>query len=169
MAVLIVIVLSIIFLFGFVVWFGPPYLPTMKLQIETALDLLDLKPGQTMLELGSGDGRVLRAGAKRGLNVVGYEINPVLIVLSRLTTWRYRKHVKLVWGDMWRKDWPPTDGIFTFLLERFMPKLDTKITQTYPGSAVKVASFAFEMPNKKPKKEKNGIFLYLYRKNQTKS
>ena len=42
--------------FGFVVFVGPPYLPTLDKQVRTALDLLDLKKGQTLLELGCGDG-----------------------------------------------------------------------------------------------------------------
>ena len=39
------------------VLFGPPYLPTLAPNLKTALDLLDLKSGQTVLDLGSGDGR----------------------------------------------------------------------------------------------------------------
>ncbi|HEU4984185.1 MAG TPA: class I SAM-dependent methyltransferase, partial [Nitrososphaera sp.] len=74
------IVLAVSVLLGFVVFFGPPYLPTLRRNIDAALDLLDLKPGQTMLDLGSGDGRVLVAAAKRGINVVGIELSPVLAV-----------------------------------------------------------------------------------------
>jgi len=164
MAALIVVVLAVVVLFGFVVWLGPPYLPTMKTQVDTALDLLDLKPGQTMLELGSGDGRVLLAAAKRGWNVVGYEVNPILVFVSWVITWRYRKQVQVIWGNMWQKVWPPADGIFTFLLDRYMPKLDKKITQTYKSKSIKLVSFAFEMPDKPKKIEKNGIFLYHYHK-----
>lgn len=65
------ILLVIGLLLGFVVFFGPPYVPTRKRNMQAALDLLELKPGQTMLELGSGDGRVLIAAAKQGVNVVG--------------------------------------------------------------------------------------------------
>jgi ribosomal protein L11 methylase PrmA len=72
----------LVILFGFVVAFGAPYLPTLRPQITMALDMLDLKKGQTLLELGSGDGRVMMAAAERGWNVIGYELNPLLVGLG---------------------------------------------------------------------------------------
>lgn len=147
--------------FGAVVFFGAPYLPTFKRQSETALDLLDLQPGQTLLELGSGDGRVLRAAAQRGLNVVGYELNPLLVVVSRAITWRYRRRVRIIWGNYWAKSWPKADGIFVFLITRYMKKLDKKVSQ-YPHKPVRLVSFAFKLPNKAAVREKDGMYLYKF-------
>lgn len=154
--------LFVVFCFGFVLLFGAPFLPTLNPQITAALDLLDLKPGQTLLELGCGDGRVLIAAAKRGLNAVGYELNPILVLVATVRTWRYRQQVRVVWGDYWRADWPPAEGIFAFILDRYMKKLDTKITQ-YAHRPLRVASFAFAIPHKKPLRMCDGIFLYEYR------
>jgi SAM-dependent methyltransferase len=162
MSLLFIIFILLVIAFGFVVLYGAPYLPTLGRQTETALDLLDLKPGQTLLELGSGDGRVLVAAARRGLNVTGYELNPVLALFSWARTRKYRAQIKVVWGNYWRKDWPLTDGIFVFLLDKYMERLDTNIVQKYPGHQVKLVSFAFEIPNKKPIKAKQGLFLYAY-------
>src|SRR5688572_23097228 len=114
-------------LFGMVVLVGPPYLPTLRKQLNSALDLLDLQPGQTLLELGSGDGRVLRAAAKRGLRVVGVELNPVLVLVSYLITWKYRGRVRIVWASYWGPKWPEADAIFTFMLPKYMGKLDERI------------------------------------------
>lgn len=146
-------------LFGFVVFFGAPYVPTLKPQIKVALDMLDLKPGQTLIEVGSGDGRVLLAAAKRGWNVVGYELNPLLVIFSRWYTRKYRKQVRIVWGDALQKEWPKTDGVYIFGIERIMPKLYTKIVQSI-DRPVKVASFGFKMHEVKQKDLKNGIYLY---------
>lgn len=154
--------LIILLLFAFVILFGAPYLPTLKKQTTEALDLLDLKPGQTVLELGSGDGRVMRAAAERGLNVVGYELNPLLVLVSKLVTWRHRKQVKIIWGNYWEKPWPPAEGIFVFLLNPYMEKLDQKI-RAYPHKPLKLVSFAFEIPTKKPAKKQTSLFLYLYK------
>jgi SAM-dependent methyltransferase len=148
--------------FSFMLLFGAPYLPTLKGQVETALDMLDLRPGQTMLELGCGDGRVLRAAAKRGLNVVGYELNPLLVIAAYIVTWRYRKQVKLVWGNFWTKTWPPAEGIFTFLLQKYTKTLNTKIVHNMP-KPVKLVSFAFTIPDKKPTKVIKGLYLYTYK------
>lgn len=155
--------LLIIFLtFGLIVFIGPPYLPTLRRQTKVALDLLDLKPGQTMLELGSGDGRVVLAAAKRGWNVVGIEINPFLVVISRLVTWRYRDQVRIIWGGYFSKEWPEVQGIFAFMLPRYMPKLDRYIAKHYKRP-VRLASFAFKIPTRKVTAEREGIFLYNYK------
>lgn len=162
MTLTVVLILVLVLLFGFVAFFGAPYLPTFAKQTEAALDLLELKPGQTLLELGCGDGKVLIAAASRGLNVIGYELNPVLALISWLRTRKYGAQVKVIWGNYWRNEWPLTDGIFVFLLDKYMNKLDTNIVQKYPGHKVKLVSFAFEIPNKKPSKTADGLFLYTY-------
>lgn len=151
-----------VLLFGFVVFFGAPYLPTLGRQRRTALELLDLKPGQTLLELGSGDGTMLRAAAERGLKVVGYELNPLLVIVSYLRTWKYRKNVTIHWANYWWHTWPRTDGIYVFLLDKYMEKLDKKIIQNYPQQRVKLVSFAFRIPNKNISAEKHGVYLYNY-------
>lgn len=160
LALLVVIVLVLVF--GFVLLFGPPYLPTRQRYARTALDLLALKPGQTMLELGSGDGRVVRAAAKRGWRVVGIELNPLLVLISRLYTWRYRRQVRIIWGSYFRVNWPPADGIFTFMVSRQMAELDRRIIKWHQ-KPVKLASFAFLIPGKKPAVQKEGVFLYEYK------
>jgi len=158
---LLLVILAVVCLFGMVVLFGAPYLPTLSVQTELGLDMLGLKPGQTLLELGSGDGRVLRVAAKRGLQVIGYELNPLLVIISYIVTWKYRRQVKIIWGNYWLKNWPQADGIYVFLLNKYMPKLDTKIVQQY-GKNVKLVSFAFKIPGRKPVKAEKGIFLYQY-------
>lgn len=158
--------LAVILLFSFVILFGAPFLPTLSSRKEEALDLLDLKPGQTMLELGSGDGRMLRAAAERGVTAIGYELNPLLVLWSRLINWKYRKNITVHWGNYWRHTLPATDGIYVFLLNPFMEKLDKKITQEIRKD-VKIVSFAFAIPGKKTVKELNGMMLYKYKYNKT--
>lgn len=159
---LLLIIGLFILIFGFVIAFGAPYLPTLKIQTDQALDLLDLKAGQTLLELGCGDGRVLRAAAARGINGVGYELNPILVLVARLVTWRYRKQIKIVWGNYWQSNWPPTDGIFVFLLDKYMEKLDKKVVQKYSGQHVKLVSYTFKIPGKKVTRQLGALYLYDY-------
>lgn len=156
----------VILLFGFVLLFGAPYLPTRRRQAQTALDLLDLQPGQTLFELGCGDGRVLRQAAERGLRAVGYELNPILVLVARAYTWRYRKVVKVVWGNFWRADLSAADGVFVFLLDRYMEQFDNKLQQrsiSGKKTSLPVVSYAFKIPGKKPKKARDGLFLYTYK------
>ncbi len=164
MATIIVVAMALVMLFGFVVWVGAPYVPTLRPQAQAALKLLDLQPGQTLLELGSGDGRVAKTAAKAGIRVTCIELNPLFVIYSKLFTWRYRKLVTIHWGNMWTTRWPEEpDAIYVFLLDRFMPKLDKKITQKYSGKKIKLVSFAFQIPDRTPVKEREGIYLYQYK------
>jgi hypothetical protein len=153
----------IVLVFCFVVFVGPPYLPTLRKQIDAALTLLDLQEGQTLLELGSGDGRVMLAAAKGGLKVIGIELNPLLVVISWIVTFRYRKQVRIIWGSYWGAPWPRADAIFTFMLPKYMSKLDERISKWRPETPTKLASFAFAIPGKEPIVHKDGIFLYEYK------
>lgn len=148
--------------FGGVLLFGAPYLPTLSPQVRTALALAELQPGATLLELGCGDGKVLIAAAQQGIYCVGYELNPLLALLAWARTRRYRRYVRIKWGDFWRASWPPADAIFVFLLPKYMDKLDKKVIQ-YSSRPVKVISFAFEIPGKKASREQQGLYLYNYR------
>lgn len=159
--ILFVLVIVIAYSFAVGVMFGAPYLPTLDAQRRTALDMLDLKPGQTLYDLGCGDGRMLKAAAGRGLNAVGYEMSPLLVLIARLVNFRHRKQVKVVLGDYWRADISEADGIFVFLLDKYMAKLDRKVSAL--NKPIKVASYTFQIPGKKPLRKENAVYLYEYR------
>ncbi|HUA13629.1 MAG TPA: hypothetical protein VL989_03960 [Candidatus Sulfotelmatobacter sp.] len=158
---ILVIIALIIACFCGVLFFGAPYLPTLKKQIETMLELAEIKPNQRAIELGCGDGRVVAAFANRQIYVTGYELNPILYLIAKVRCFKYRPYATIKFGDYWRADWPETDIIYTFLLSRYMAKLDKKCIQ-YSYKPIKLISFAFKIPNKKPAKSKNGLYLYKY-------
>jgi hypothetical protein len=89
---------------------------------------------------------------------VGIELNPFLVVVSWLRTRRYRKQVRIIWGDFWLVRWPECDGVFSFLLGQFMPRLDERMKVLKKP----LASFAFQIPDRKPTSERSGVFLYRY-------
>lgn len=160
---LLLIAAVLVLCFGFVLLYGAPYLPTLKPQVELALDKLDMQPGETLLELGCGDGRVLLAAARRGYRCVGYELNPLLAALAWLRTRRYGNKVRVVWGDYWRASWPSASGIFAFILPRYMTKLDNKITRE-ATKPVRLVSFAFAIPGKQEVGAiEQGVHVYEYR------
>src|SRR5438270_414315 len=113
-ALLAIVVIALIYSFAVGVWFGAPYLPTMSHQRQVALKLLNLKRGQTLYDLGCGDGRMLRLAAQQGLSAVGYELSPLLFLIAKITTWPYRRRVKVHLGDYWKADLSKADGIYIF-------------------------------------------------------
>lgn len=147
--------------FGVVLLFGAPYLPTLTPQVKVALELSGLKAGDTLLELGCGDGKVLIAAAKLGINSIGYELNPAVALVAFLRTRKYGKQVRIVYGNFWTAQWPQANAIFTFLLPKYMAKLDSKMAQ-YKYKPTKLISNAFAIPDKPIDVQKNGVNLYLY-------
>ncbi len=161
MEILLIVVTTIVLLFGFVILFGAPYLPTLSKQVTTALTLVDLKPGDHLLELGCGDGKVLIAAATQGITVTGYELNPILALIAWLRTRRFRSLVTVHCANFWRVPLPHCDGIFVFLLPKYMVALDKKIIQE-TSTPVKLVSFAFKIPHKTDVAVSDGVYLYRY-------
>jgi SAM-dependent methyltransferase len=157
-----IILFGMVFMFGFVVAFGAPYVPTLKRQQKGAFEMLKLKKGQVFYDLGCGDGRLLKAAAESGLKAVGYEINPLLAALAWLRTRRYGGRVKVVWGNFWKADISGADAVFVFLIEHHMAKLDRFLRAQFKDRKVKVVSFGFSIPKKKPTAHRGALYLYSY-------
>lgn len=158
----ILIITAILLCFGYVLLFGAPYLPTLNLQVETTIKLANLSPGQTVIELGCGDGRVMAAFAKKGVKSIGYELNPIMFVICWLRLRRYGDLAQVRFGNFWQKTWPPADVIYTFLLSKYMTRLDQSL-ESYEHKPVTLISYAFKISGRRPDKSKNGLFVYIYR------
>ncbi len=157
--VILLLALLLSLMFGYVLLFGAPYLPTTKVQIDAALKLAGLPKGSTIIDLGCGDGRILIAAAESGYMAVGYELNPLLFVICWLRTRRLKSKIKIIFGDFWHAQWPPADAIYVFLLGRLMDKLERKI-RAEGLSQIKIVSFAFKFKDLKPLASDHGVYLY---------
>lgn len=153
------ILLLVILGFGLGAWRGAPYLPILRRPAEDLLDLADLQAGQTIIDLGSGDGRLLKLAARRGLRGIGYEINPWLYLISRVSLWRYRDRVTLHLADYWQVKLPPADGVAVFLIGRYMARLEAKL-QTELTRPTVVVSYVFALPNLRPEVTTKNSFRY---------
>jgi SAM-dependent methyltransferase len=153
--------LLIVLAYGVVILVGAPYLPTMANDRKAALELLNLKKGQLLIDLGCGDGGMLVEAGKYGLRAIGYEINPFLYLIAWLRTLKFGSRVKVRFGNFWRADISLADGLFVFLIDRFMSKLDQKLKkEAKPG--LKLVSHAFKIPGRNAKSNKDAMFLYKY-------
>lgn len=119
------IILGVIVLsFGFVIFRGAPYVPSRKVYINQALsELYALNEKDVLVDIGSGDGVVLREVAKIGARAVGYEINPILVIISRFLSRKYgRVSVHLV--DFWLTHVPDdTTVVYVFSVTRDAKKI----------------------------------------------
>lgn len=152
--------------FLLIVFRGAPYVPTHKARALKALDVLDLPQGATLVDLGSGDGVVLKLAAQRGLRAVGYELNPFLCVISYIRCWPLRKQVTVQWRDFWLSSLPPTtDAVFIFLAGPYMKRFAGKIGREAAalGRPVKVVSYGFLIPGHTEYLADGDLHFYLFK------
>ena len=155
----------VILLFGFVVLRGAPYVPTKRKFLEKAFgELYVLTDDDLLVDIGSGDGVVLRAAAARGAKAVGYELNPVLVVISKLISRSPLIQVRL--ADFWHVTLPQeTTVIYTFGESRDIKKMYEKAEKTAleHNKELYFISFGFEVPGEKPVKYDGSFYLYRIR------
>jgi ribosomal protein L11 methylase PrmA len=148
-------------LYTYFFW-GAIYVPTSEEKVEKMVKFLKIKPGQTVVDLGSGDGRLLIALAKAGANAYGYEINPLLVTSAR-------KNIKKAGlGDkafvycksLWRQDLKDFDAVVVYPMAHMMRKLEKKFERELK-SGVKIVSNYFTLPTWKPDKVEDNVYLYI--------
>ena len=59
------------------------WVPTTPVLLEKMLDLAGVTPKDFVIDLGSGDGRMVIAAAKRGARALGVEYEPDMVTLAR--------------------------------------------------------------------------------------
>lgn len=150
-------------LFGFVVFFGAPYVPSKRGEVKRAFDeLYPLSADDTLVDIGSGDGIVLRLAAQRGAKAVGYEINPLLVLLSRWLS-RSSSEVIVHFASFWRATLPlETTVVYVFGDSRDIVKMAKKVqdTATSLGRPLFFISYAIAVPELTPKKQVGAHYLY---------
>jgi SAM-dependent methyltransferase len=142
---------------------GAPYVPILGRDSQALLKLAHLKPGQTLMDLGSGDGRLLSEAAAKGIKGIGYEINPFMVWISRIVCWRYRNLVTIHLADLWHTTLPPADVVYVFLMPRHMDKLHKYFTAQL-RRPTRVISYAFEIPGAELIDRSHNTYVYQYGK-----
>lgn len=156
---LLLVLFVVLLAFAIAGMMGAPYVPILKRDSDALLALSNLKSGQTLVDLGSGDGRLLAAAASQGIHCIGYEINPFMVVISKVVCWRHRKLVTIKFRNLWSTPLPPADAIYVFLMPKFMPRLNDKLASEIHKPTV-VISYAFEIPG--PEAVRRNVNTYVY-------
>lgn len=160
------IIAGIALLFGFVVFWGAPYVPTRRQQVKQAFDeLYKVKPGDVVVDVGSGDGVLLRAAVRRGAKAVGYELNPLLVLVTKLLSKKEAFNMRVVCANFWKQTLPPeTTLVYTFLDKRDIEKMELFMIRQARGRQrpLHLISYGFRLPNTVEVKRVGPLFLYRF-------
>lgn len=141
------------------------WVPTPPHVIDFMLDLAQANKNDFVVDLGSGDGRMVLGAAKRGIKSRGVEFNPDLVQLSKDEAARLgvSEYAEFVVQDMFKADLSQVTLLMTYLLPHLNQKVrPLAIAQMKPGS--RVVTYAFHMGEWQPEQvaQTGGLTVHLY-------
>lgn len=144
-----------------------PFVSSSEEDVERMLRIANLKKGETLYDLGSGDGRIIIAAAKKyGVKAVGIELQEDLVkeTQRKIHELGLEKDVKVIYGDLLIKNICKADVVTLYLTDSANEKLVLKIKKELkPGS--RIISHRFKISNLTPVKVNtegpHKIYLYI--------
>jgi len=149
-------------------FFGAPWHPISGRDLKRALDFCDARAGERIIDLGSGDGRVLIAAAKDyDLAGTGIEIDPIKVWLSnlRLRFAGVQNRIKIVRANLFDYDYSEADILFLYLSHQTLDKLFPKILEQLKPTA-RILCYRFCIRGMAPDKVNADKTLFLYTMNK---
>jgi ubiquinone/menaquinone biosynthesis C-methylase UbiE len=146
-----------------------PYVASPVRVVDLMLKMARIKPGETLYDLGSGDGRILITAAERfKANAVGIEISPGLVAASneQIAKAGVADHAKVLQGDVLQTDFSAANVVTLYMDTASNAKLRPQLEKYLrPGS--RVVSHDAEIPGWKPTKvekteDRQVHTVYLY-------
>ncbi|KAK0148548.1 Protein N-lysine methyltransferase FAM173B [Merluccius polli] len=124
-----------------------PFVPATPAQVDHVLRALRTRSG-TLVDIGSGDGRIVIAAAKRGFQASGFELNPWLVWYSRYKAWREGVHHSTSFhiSDLWKVSFAQYSNVVIFGVPQMMDQLELKLSNELQSTA-KVVACRFPFPN----------------------
>lgn len=121
------------------------WVPTPQELVDRMLDIAKAKPGEKLMDLGSGDGRTVITAAQRGLIAEGIEYNPDLVELAKRNAQAAGVADKATFrkADLFETDLSSPDIITLFLLSTINEKLRPTLLELKPGT--RIVSNTFDM------------------------
>ena len=151
-----------------------PYYPTPESIVKRMLDLGNLKAGEKMFDLGSGDGRlVIMAAQKYKADGTGVELDADLCKVSndKIRKLGLEKTAHIIQGDLLKQDYSSADILTVYLLPISIDDQLTPILEKQLRKGTRIVSHDFEFSKWKPVKtididddgegRSHRIFLYI--------
>lgn len=147
---------------------GAMFHPSARIRVKAFLDHVPMTGEELLVDIGCGDGRVLREARRRyGVKALGIEVNPLIYLLARLRNMGI-KGVRVQRRNFWKMNLSNADVVFCYLFPDVMASLAEKLAaELRPGT--RVISCNFPLPGWShtavvyPESSLNGDPIYLYR------
>ena len=142
---------------------GAVYYPTTDTSVKEMLKLSKLTSKDILIDLGSGDGRILIAAARLGARAIGYEINPFLVYKSRqlIKKLNLDNLASVKWKSFWKADFNQATIITVYLFPHLMKRLQ-KILEKKLNHSLRVVCNDYPFPGLKPALKSKKIFLFYF-------
>jgi 16S rRNA A1518/A1519 N6-dimethyltransferase RsmA/KsgA/DIM1 with predicted DNA glycosylase/AP lyase activity len=127
------------------------------------VELSEIKVGERVADLGSGDGRISIAFGKKGAIVTGYELDDRLIKESQkeIQNQKLGNNVIIKKEDFWNTDLSSYDVIVVYPMPDIMAPLEKKLLEELKDGARVLSNF-YTFPKWKYTECKDKIYLYEY-------
>jgi precorrin-6B methylase 2 len=138
------------------------YVPTPQEVVDKMLEMAAVGPNDRVMDLGSGDGRIVVSAAKRGAQAVGIEIDPELLAQSRANLRQAGVEGKAEIRDanIFETDLSQATVITMYLLPSLNMKLRPKLLELKPGT--RIVTHAFDMQDWKPDRQQDAVGREIY-------
>ncbi len=123
-----------------------PYVPTPDPVVDAMLDMAALRPGETLIDLGSGDGRIVLAAARAGAMASGVEIDAALVDRARRNAALHgmQDRARFTRANLFDVPLAQADVVTLYLLPRINLALRPRLlTELRPGT--RIVTHAFDM------------------------
>jgi hypothetical protein len=128
---------------------GALYVSTTRTRVSAFIRSVPMKKGQLLVDLGCGDGRVLRRACRRyNVRALGFELNLLAYIKARLLSLRL-KEVRIRHKNFWSQNLGAADVVFCYLYPDVMRKLSNKLKEELKPGAL-IVSCNFALPGYKP-------------------
>lgn len=122
------------------------WVPTPATLVAEMLRMADVKPGERVVDLGSGDGIIAITAARDfGARALGIEYNPDMVALSKRKAAEagVADQAAFVRGDIFEEDFSDADVVTMYLLPSLNLRLRPTLLAMKPGT--RLTSHAFDM------------------------
>lgn len=145
----------------YAMYFGAPFVPTRVDAIKTILKFGKFDENDRVVDIGCGDGRVIREISKCHVkSAIGYEFSIPTYLYARFKTFLNGGRERIKFANFWNQDFTDVDAVVCFLLDDSMKNFEKKIwVKLRPGT--RVISNIFKMKGVPVTREENGVYLYV--------